>query len=266
MKESAHRLSTRERARLAPVRTLGSRRDRNAHLEGHFSLALNLLWMAFQPIVAWNERRVFGYEALVRSDESMMETPGELLEAAERLGRVHELGRAIRALVAKASAHLPEQLTVFVNLHSADLNDADLYAASAPLSCIARRVVLEVTERASLAGVENALARVMRLKSMGFRIAIDDLGAGYAGLSSFAQLEPDVAKLDISLVRDVNADLRKQTIIRSVTSLSKELGTRVVAEGVETPAERDVLVQLGSDLLQGDLFARPAEGFAQPAW
>ena len=151
-----------------------------------------------------------------------------------------------------------------MNLHSADLNDEDLYAPQAPLSRVARRVVLEVTERASLYGVKNLSQRVCQLKALGFEIAIDDLGAGYAGLSSFTQLEPAVAKLDMSLVRGVDVDPRRQSIIRSMKTLCNELDVRVIAEGVETAAERDKVADLGCDLLQGYLFARPQRTFELP--
>jgi EAL domain-containing protein (putative c-di-GMP-specific phosphodiesterase class I) len=153
-----------------------------------------------------------------------------------------------------------------VNLHSADLNDEELFSEGAPLSKMAARVVLEVTERASLYGVKNVATCVARLKALGFQIAIDDLGAGYAGLTSFTQLEPKIAKLDMSLVRGVDADSRRQAIIGSMKKLCDELGMLVVAEGVETAAERDVLADLGCDLLQGYLFARPGRGFGAPRW
>jgi EAL domain-containing protein (putative c-di-GMP-specific phosphodiesterase class I) len=92
------------------------------------------------------------------------------------------------------------------------------------------------------------------------------MGAGYAGLTSFALLEPEVVKLDMSLVRDVHQSPTKQKVIRSMTSLCKELGMLVVAEGVETPAERDMLIELDCDLLQGFLFARPGRPFPEVQW
>jgi len=101
---------------------------------------------------------------------------------------------------------------------------------------------------------------------MGFRIAIDDLGAGYAGLTSFATLEPEFVKLDMSLVRDVHKSPMKEKLVGSITSLCKELGMMVVAEGVETPLERDMLVALGCDLLQGYLLAMPGRPFPTFAW
>src|SRR5207249_3254913 len=98
------------------------------------------------------------------------------------------------------------------------------------------------------------------------RIAVDDLGAGYAGLSSFAQLEPEVVKLDMTLVRDAPGSLTKQRLIRSMVTLCDEMGLTVVAEGVETAAERDVLVALGCHLLQGYLLGRPGRPFPEVTW
>jgi EAL domain-containing protein (putative c-di-GMP-specific phosphodiesterase class I) len=101
---------------------------------------------------------------------------------------------------------------------------------------------------------------------MGFKIAVDDLGAGYAGLSSFTVLEPEIVKLDMSLIRDIHITSTKQKVVRSMTALSKDMGMTVVAEGVETREERACLVDLGCDLLQGFLFAKPGRAFPGVAW
>ncbi len=261
-----HRMAILKREALDLPGQDGKRLGERAALEVRFSWGMSLLGMAFQPIVGWRGQRLLAYEALLRSDEPLMKSPADLLDAADRLGRLHELGRAVRAFVATAALQAPEGVELFVNLHSADLNDEDLYSVDAPLSKIANRVVLEVTERASLYGVKNVATCVAKLKALGFRIAIDDLGAGYAGLTSFTQLEPEVAKLDMSLVRGIDVDSRRQIIVRSMTRLCNDLGMMVIAEGVETPGERDMLVGLGCDLLQGYLFARPERGFKQPHW
>jgi EAL domain-containing protein (putative c-di-GMP-specific phosphodiesterase class I) len=105
---------------------------------------------------------------------------------------------------------------------------------------------------------------VAKLKALGFQLALDDLGAGYAGLSSFTQLEPNVAKLDMSLVRGIDTDSRLQIIVRSMKGLCDDLGVQVVAEGVETPGERDTLSSLGYNIFQGYLFAKPNRDFVTP--
>lgn len=233
-----------------------------AGLDAAFTSALSTLWMAFQPIVTWSDRKIFGYEALVRCDHPKLPHPGALLAAAERLERIHELGRVIRGRVAEAADAAPQVENVFVNLHTHELLDERLYEPTAPLSRIAKRVVLEVTERASLDAVKDLRARTERLRRLGFRIAVDDLGAGYAGLTSFAQLEPEVVKLDMTLVRNVHAEPTKKKLIMSMVSLCRELGMTVLAEGVETADERDCLAALGCDVLQGYLFGKPVKGFS----
>jgi EAL domain-containing protein (putative c-di-GMP-specific phosphodiesterase class I) len=131
---------------------------------------------------------------------------------------------------------------------------------------MARRVVLEVTERAAIEQVDDVERRVGRLREHGFRVAVDDLGAGYAGLSSFALLEPEIVKLDVSLLRDIDQSPVKQKLVASMTALCKDMGFLVVAEGIETVAERDCVVSLGCDLLQGYLFARPGRPFPTATW
>ena len=148
-----------------------------------------------------------------------------------------------------------------------DLTHESLYASDAPLSAFASRVVLEVTERSSLQRIEDLRARIARLRSLGFQIAVDDLGAGYAGLSSFSQLEPDIVKLDMSLVRDIDGSSSKTSLVRSMVQVcTQELGMRVVCEGVETAGERDTLERLGANLLQGYLFAKPNTAFPTVTW
>lgn len=224
-------------------------------------LALDALYMVYQPIVRWSRREVYAWEALVRTREPSVPHPGALLDLGQATGRLPALGQRIRNAVA---ADAPLDATLFVNLHPADLGDEHLYDLAAPLSQLARRVVLEVTERAGLDGVGDVPARLARLRGLGFRVAIDDLGEGYAGLKSLALIEPEVVKLDMSLVRGVDRSAARRHIIRSTVQLCSSLGCEVVAEGVETAAERDALLALGCDLLQGYLFARPAPHFAPP--
>lgn len=240
--------------------------DDRAGLEASFGRGLETLWVAYQPIVDFKTRTVVAYEALVRTREPTLPHPGALFSAAERLGRVHELGRVIRASVAQTLAARSEGTDIFVNLHSSDLEDELLFSASAPLAAFASRVVLEITERVSLNHIVDVPARIRRLQDLGYRIAIDDLGAGYAGLSYFALLSPNVVKLDITLIRGVHEHPIKRKLVGSLTSLCKDLGMMVVAEGIETAQERDTVLELGGDLLQGFLFARPGEPFPKVEW
>lgn len=235
-------------------------------LEAGLVRALRGLWMAYQPIVDCRNRQLVAFEALVRTREPTVPHPGAFFSAAEQLGRVHEVGRAIRAAVAQTLRERPSPAEIFINLHSSDLLDETLYDADGPLAAHASRIVLEVTERAALANRADVPSSILRLRKLGYRIAIDDLGAGYSGLSYFAILTPDVVKLDITLVRDCHREPVKRKLIGSLTTLCREMGMRVVAEGVETTEERDVVLELGCDLLQGYLFARPGAPFPEVEW
>jgi EAL domain-containing protein (putative c-di-GMP-specific phosphodiesterase class I)/CheY-like chemotaxis protein len=234
----------------------------HAGLETRFNYALETLWLALQPIVSCNYKKIVAYEALMRTNEETLAQPNLMILAAERLNRLTDMGRLIRKKTADLVRRSPVGMKVFINLHSLDLNDEELYSITSPLSLVANQIVLEVTERASLEGVRDLSDRVLRLREIGFQIAVDDLGAGYAGLNSFTQLNPEIIKLDMSLIRGVDRDPKKQSVIRSMAKLSKELGMISVAEGVETKNERDMIQQLGCDLLQGYLFAKPSRGFS----
>lgn len=229
-------------------------------LAQRFSRALERAWMAFQPIVDVRTGRIYAYEALLRTDEDSLRRADVFIATAERLDRVHELGRMVRAKVAAAAADAPPGVLLFVNVHGLELADEELFAADAPLARVASRVVLEITERSGI-DPEVGVPRVAMLRRLGYRIAVDDLGAGYAALGALAQLEPEVVKLDMSLVRDIDRHGTKRRVVTAIASLCRELGGRVVAEGVETVAERDVVIEAGVDLIQGYLLAKPARGF-----
>ena len=156
--------------------------------------------------------------------------------------------------------------SLFVNLHARELLDETLYDQSSALAQAPKRIVLELTERAQLETVPDVETRINRLRAIGFRVAIDDIGAGYSGLNSFTMLRPDLIKLDMALVRDIDKDPVKRRLAGLLIQLCKDLSIGVVGEGVETPAERDTLVDLGCHLLQGYLFGRPSAPFATPKY
>ena len=98
-------------------------------------------------------------------------------------------------------------------------------------------------------------------------MAVDDLGAGYAGLASFSQLDPDFVKLDMSLIRGIHTNAKKRSVVRAMVALCRdELGIDVISEGVELADERDAVQVTGCGLMQGYLFLRPTRGFADPNW
>ncbi|HVY32701.1 MAG TPA: EAL domain-containing response regulator [Polyangiaceae bacterium] len=266
--ERARKLYRLARMKREALKLLGANAvsaDR-AGLEASFDSALGSMWLAFQPILRASDGSVFGYEALLRTEEPTLIRPPLVVDAAERLHALPRLGRRVRELASAAMQNAPTEACLFLNLHPADLADEQLFDAASPLSRLASRVILEVTERAAIEEIDDVERRVHELRQRGFRIAVDDLGAGYAGLSSFALLEPEIVKLDVSLLRDIDQSPVKQKLVASMTALCKDMGFLVVAEGIETLAERDCVVSLGCDLLQGFLFARPGRPFPTAAW
>jgi len=232
-------------------------------MAARFDNALAQSWMAFQPIIDVTLGRPFAYEALVRTDEGSLNRPDVLIATAERLGRIHDLGRTVRAAVAHAAANVPDDVLIFVNVHGLELTDEDLFGDSCALAPLASRIVLEITERIGLDAVAGP-AQVEMLRQRGYRIAVDDLGAGYAALGALATLEPEVVKLDMSLVRDIDRHPTKRRVVGAIATLCRELGSRVIAEGVETQAELRTVRDVGIDLIQGFLFARPTREITIP--
>lgn len=261
---SLHRVAVLRREMLATLGSSGLCLSDRAGLEVRFERALAELFMVFQPVVSWAAKSVFAYEAFVRSRESSLRSPRELFDAAERLGRLQDLTERIHHLCGERLESLPDYALLFVNLHVRDLIGFAEFARSSSLVPVAHRVVLELTERAALDQIPDVQAKVADLRQFGFRIALDDIGAGYAGLNSFTMLDPDIVKLDTVLIRDLDSSPTKRRLIASMTRLCSDLGMQVVAEGIESEAERDVLVELGCDLMQGFLFAHPADTLVTP--
>lgn len=260
---NVHRLGLAKREALRQLdATMGEASDR-VTLRQTFERTLGSLWMAFQPIVTTNGE-LFGFEALMRSREPLLPHPGAVLDAAERLSELPQLGRRIRQLCLSALTQAPEGSLLFMNLHPQDLLEEALFTDLEAVPAAGPRLVLELTERSSMDAIPGLRERVQRLRKLGCKLAIDDLGAGYAGLASFVHLEPEIVKLDMALVRDADRSPLKRKLIGSLTSVCRELGVLVVAEGIETIEERAVVTDAGCQLVQGYLFARPAAEFVVP--
>jgi EAL domain-containing protein (putative c-di-GMP-specific phosphodiesterase class I) len=227
-----------------------------------FENAMQSMWLAYQPIVRSSDRTIAGHEALLRSDTPTLSEPESLLGVAEQLSELNRLGRQVRALAARQLRDKQGATTLFVNLHPQDLLDDELVRLASPLTEVASQVVLEITERAGLSRVEGLHSKLAELRRLGFKIAVDDLGAGYSSLNNVAAIEPEFIKLDMALVRNIECSPTKQKIVSSVVSLAQAMGTCVIAEGIETDAECEAVVGLGCQLLQGFLFARPERELA----
>ncbi|MEQ1502117.1 MAG: EAL domain-containing response regulator [Myxococcota bacterium] len=222
------------------------------------------LCLALQPIfdVASGAPRPIAYEALLRPKHSRLNTPMMLLTTAERHERIPEIGAAVFALAKQVLGRLPEPYGLFVNLHPLQLAHPERLARD--LSAFAghsHRVTLEITEQSQLTKLDRWEESIRLITESGCKIAVDDLGAGYASLVILADLQPQFIKLDMSLVRNIHREPRKQRLVTLVRQFGDATDAQVIAEGVESEGEMSALLDCGVRLLQGYHFARPSERF-----
>lgn len=223
------------------------------------------LKMAVQPIVANDGRReVLAVECLLRPQHPVLRTPLAVIDAAERCGRLQELGRTANVLAADWFSVVPESMRMFVNVHAKQLEDPDILEAFAPLLPHSSRVVLEITERVDLHAIRDWERALATLASAGFQFAVDDLGGGHNGLALLADLKPAFIKVDATVVRDLDREVRKRRLIELLASFANSTGASLVAEGVETEAEASALLRSGAHMLQGYLFGRPSLDWVPP--
>lgn len=211
----------------------------------------------FQPIVHATNGHIFAFEALCRPrDKASFSNPLELIKAAEQTGRISSLGRVLREDSVRALHRLPTSAVLFVNIHPQELHDREFNSIEAFMAEWTDQIVFEITEVAGIRDYGRVREIMAQLRGAGFRIALDDLGAGYSGLNSLSQLQPDFVKLDMDLIRRI-AEPRTARLIKHIIEFSTDEKMVVVAEGVETEEERARLVDLGAHLLQGYYFSRP---------
>jgi diguanylate cyclase (GGDEF)-like protein len=217
---------------------------------------------AYQPIVRANTWEVFGYEGLCRPALDIFPTPTDLILTAERAGMLRKLGRVLREMAIEPLPRLNNGGCIFVNVHPYELNDPDLLKESGSLfEEFSSRIVFEVTEAGKIRDYAQFRLALAKLRERGFRVALDDLGAGYSGLNALALLEPDFVKLDAALLRGVDSDNRKSRLIKHILEYAVGEGVQVIAEGIETEQETRVVTDLGCPLLQGFHFAPPGPPF-----
>lgn len=215
---------------------------------------------AYQPIVDVVERRIWAHEALVRGPEG--QGAGTVL-AHVNDGNRYRFDQACRVRAIRTAASLGLQQRLSINflpnaIYRPELCIRTTLAAARSCGFPIDRIIFEVTEGEQ---VEDGvwLAEILcEYQRQGFLTAIDDFGAGYAGLKLLADFQPDVVKLDMHLVRDIDRSQSRQAIVRGLMRMCEDMKVQVIAEGIETLAERDALHDLGVRWMQGYLFARPA--------
>jgi diguanylate cyclase (GGDEF)-like protein len=249
---------------------LRERMQRRLRLEQNLreAVRLNQLWVAYQPVVSLPDGEMVGVEALLRWDQPELGvvSPVEFIPLAEESDLISAIGvqtlRTTTREMARQRHNHRLDLQVAVNLSARQLDDPDLlntvehalHSANLPASALC----LEITESALMRDPLLAAKKLDSLRNLGVRIAIDDFGTGYASLSQLLRLPVDILKIDQSFVAGLGESSDATGIVNGIVAMAHAVNLIVVAEGVETALQRDVLCALGCDQAQGHFFGRPS--------
>ncbi|MDO9420341.1 MAG: EAL domain-containing protein [Herminiimonas sp.] len=215
---------------------------------------------AYQPIVNVASKTVFAHEALVRGPNG--ESAYSILSKVNDQNR-YAFDQACRVKAVKTAAELGMQELLSINflpnaVYRPEACIRTTLEAARKYNFPTENIIFEVTEGERVLDRPHLVNIFSEYRRMGFRTAIDDFGAGYAGLNLLAEYQPHIIKIDMDLVRDIDQLKAKQAIVEGIVLICKKLGIDVLAEGIENKAERDFLKSVGIDLMQGYLFCKPA--------
>jgi len=227
------------------------------------AIGQNAFFYEYQPVVSTANGALEGYEALVRwrrGDRAV--SPIFFLPIAEETGAIIEMQQSLLNDVAAAYAQLSAPISIALNWSPTQLSRGGAVSAFIDrvreLRIDPRRIVIEVTERTVTVDPDLAQANIARLKEQGFRIALDDFGRGYCGFAYLSALPIDIIKIDSSLVDGLGHSGRSAIILDGIVDIAHRLGYQVVAEGVETQEQFNVLRRSGCDSVQGNFVGYPS--------
>lgn len=212
--------------------------------------------LVYQPIVIVAQGKVVGFEALTRFLAEPMRSPDQWFNEAAEVGLQQELELTVIRRALQDLPHFAEGVYLSLNISPETLLRGALEEVldGQPLE----RLMIEVTEHVSVSDYSLIAERLAPLRARGLRLAVDDAGAGYASFRHILKLRPDVIKLDASLIRRIDSEVESRALAAALVRFAEETGCKVVAEGVETQAELDMLQQLKVNKAQGYLLGRPA--------
>lgn len=214
---------------------------------------------AYQPIVEFSNQSIYAYEALVRGPQG--ESAASVLSQVNDSNR-YRFDQACRMKAVEGAAHLGMTELLSINflpnaVYRPEVCIRSTFAAARKHNFPIEKIIFEVTEGEHIQDRPHLVNIFKAYRSFGFQTAIDDFGAGYAGLNLLAEYQPDLIKIDMDLVRNIDQDKPRQAIVAGIAAICKNLNIRVLAEGIETRAERDFLLSSGITLMQGYWFAKP---------
>lgn len=232
--------------------------------------SLDNFWVAYQPIFDTKSKQIAGFEALLRWNHPALGSisPSEFVPIAEQSNHILTMGEWVLSQVCQQAAQwqysFPSaHLVGHINLSRLQLADPGIVRTVQRLissySLHPHNISLEITESMYMQDLERSKRHLSELRELGTHVAIDDFGTGYSSLSCLVDLPADSLKLDRSLIDQVDIDKRRRTMVESVIRIAHDFGMAVVAEGVETSAQAEVLASLNCDYVQGYLYGKPVK-------
>lgn len=220
-------------------------------------LADQSFYTLYQPIFNFSEERVIGLEALTRFNAEPARSPDKWFSEAVQVGMQVELESACLLKALEVLPLLPEDCYLSVNL-SPEAIISPNFKLNAPDQLL-DRIVIEITEHAIIDCYQTLDEQLKPLRRKGLRVAVDDAGAGYASFKHILALNPDIIKLDMSLVRSIDTDFHRRSLAMGLMSFTSAIGCKMVAEGVETEGELETLKDIGVNKAQGYLIGKPMD-------
>ncbi len=234
------------------------------------AIARGQLYVVYQPLVATAFASVIGYEALLRwnhPDRGEI-APDDFIPVAEEIGAIVPIGEWVLREACRTAASWPKNVSIAVNVSTVQFQVPNLPAvvrdALSQSGLEAHRLELEITETAFLRNRHSALTALHEIRALGVRIAMDDFGTGYSSLSNLKAFPFDKIKIDKSFVASISDDEAARSIVRAIVGLGRSFNMPIVAEGVETEEQRQMLLDEGCPQAQGYYFGRPAGDPFQP--
>jgi len=223
----------------------------------------------FQPIVSLKDGSVLGYEALSRGPkDSMLESPAKLFDIARIHGKLWELEFLCRIKALENAAKSGVAACLFLNVDPSTINDEKFkkgftrdFLAKYDIS--PQSIIFEITEKNAVSDYQSFRKTIDNYKGQGYKIAIDDTGSGYSGLTMIAEIHPHYIKLDMNLIRNIDKNGLKSALIKTFYDFCQITDIKLVAEGIETVSEMNALIDIGIDYGQGYLIQKPS-GAPQP--
>lgn len=218
----------------------------------------------FQPIIKASDRSIYGYEALIRGvkENGELMFPDELFEKSQRNDMNFKLDRMCRETSLKTAAVKKITQKVFINFLPTSIYDPKFCLSSTvkwakQLEFNPKNIIFEVVETESVKDKNHLLKILNYYKNQGFDIALDDVGEGYSSLNMLIDLHPDIIKIDRNIISGIDKDKLKQSTYKALYSLAKDNNIAILAEGVETSEELEVIEKIGVDYIQGYYFGKP---------